>query len=89
MTHPRIRPFRTTGASRNFSRTLFWAGCLVSGSLIAAASAVGQTITDGTYVSETLYPGGVAYSYSTPGGLNYTNGIQAQTGASRHQRKSR
>jgi hypothetical protein len=53
---------------------------LLTGLLGAIPQAFGApAFTDGTYISEFVYPGGVAYSFATPGGFNYANEIQYQT----------
>jgi hypothetical protein len=53
---------------------------MLAGPLLAAAPAMGAPVfTNGTYISEAVYPGGSLYSYATPGGFNYSNETPYQT----------
>lgn len=74
-----IRFHRERAAGRRFSRSLLLGGPLLVGALGTVPSAFGATITNGTYISESAYDSGIPYSYATPGGFDYTNGILSQT----------
>jgi hypothetical protein len=61
-----------TGAARA------WVGVLVLWGIAGNPAAAAATITDGTYVSETAYVGGLPVTFSTQN-FTYTNGISSQT----------
>ncbi len=76
---------RITDVNRSFSRNLALSGALLAGTLgivptAFSSIAMGGAITDGTYISESYYDGGMAMgAYTTPSGFDYTNGTLSQT----------
>jgi hypothetical protein len=74
--HSQRRSRAACGVLREF--TLY--GPVLVGLLGAIPQAFATPVfTDGTYISESVYPGGTIYSYATPGGFNYANGTPYQT----------
>ena len=79
MQSPTVCPHRTLNVACRFRRVFVLSWPIWAGLLGTVPPAVGQNLTYGTYSEDESYEGGTLYSNATPGGFNYTNGLQYQS----------